>query len=218
MIDPAPFIKHLGPRVAHVTAASNVPSIRDHGLFSAQMIAERAGVQSIALRAERVRLAAHALDATLNHQKPILYGIKAASRIIEGHTPESWAQQLDNRIFFWPERKGAAFAKSIARDVPIAVLWLKTEGLIRAFADNLFLSPINSGSFVQGGAHARRGDWIYVPVSAGLQALRTNRINRGLKTTVDGVKELSLMQPIPADCLERVLIEIERPQVPASGS
>ena len=211
MIDPAPFIKHLGPRVAHVTAASNLPSIRDNGLLSAQMIAKRAGVQHIALRAERVRVTSRTLDAMLNHQKPILHGIKAASRVIDGHTPESWAQQLDTRIFFWPERKGAAFAKSIARDVPIAVLWLKTDGLLDMFADSLFLSPINSGSFVQGGAHARRGDWIYVPVRAGLNALRINRITRGVKTTPDSVKEISLIEPIPAARLDDMLIDIGRP-------
>lgn len=199
-----PFVKAVGERLAHVTASENLPSIRTHGLLPAETLAHHAGLNpsALALRNERMRIG----RATLNHQKPILHGIKAAHRVLDGHTPHSWAQQLDQRIFLWPERKGQAFAKSIARDLDITILWLDTAKLADALADHIDLSPINSGNFTQGGAHAQRGDWIYVPLTSGLATFRHNRSKRGLKRTPDSVTEISLRCPIAPSLLGTLLM------------
>ena len=90
----------------------------------------------------------------------------------------------------------------------IATLWIDTEGLLTHYADQLDLSPINSGNFSQGGAHAQRGDWLFVPVSRGLSAFRENRIARGLATSRDRITELSLRASIPAELLSDILQEI----------
>ena len=211
MIDPTPFVKHLGPRVAHVTAASNLSSIREHGLWSAHELAQATQTQDIALRRDRLSLNRNGIQATLNHQRPILHGLNAANRMLDGHTPESWAQSLDQRIFFWPEKRGQAFAKSIANDTPIAILWFKTDLIIAEFGDALYLSPINSGNFKQGGANVRRGDWIYTALTDGLEAFRTNRMTRGLKPTPDTVTEISLTRRISASTLNKLLAAVDRP-------
>ena len=196
--------KAVGDRLAHVTAASNLPSIHSNGLLPAAQLAANAHMHpnDIALRSARMSVG----SATLNHQRPILHGIKAAARVLDGYTPESWAHQLDTRVFLWPKRKGTAFAKSIKRDIDITVLWFDTAALVAALGDHMDLSPINSGNFTQGGAHARRGDWLYVPLRAGLDSFRQNRMRRGFKNTPDTVTEISLRCPIAPDLLRTLLI------------
>ncbi|KIC48954.1 hypothetical protein [Tateyamaria sp. ANG-S1] len=198
------FVKAVGGTIAHVTASTNVRSIRAKGLRPASQLAADAGIDptDIALRNHRMQVG----PATLNHQKPILHGLNAAHRVLDDHTPESWAHQLDQRVFLWPERKGQAFAASIKRDLAITILWLNTTKLAEAFREHIDLSPINSGNFTQGGAHARRGDWLYVPLAAGLDAFRHNRSKRGLKRTPDTVTEISLRCPIAPDLLTDLLI------------
>lgn len=198
------FAKAVGGTLAHVTASANLSSIKATGLLPASHLATAAGVPhaDIALRDHRMQVG----PATFNHQKPILHGLNAAHRVLDGHTPKSWAQQLDTRVFLWPERKGRAFAKSIQRDLDITILWLDTVKLAEALHDHIDLSPINSGNFTQGGAHAHRGDWLYVPLSAGLDTFRQNRTKRGLKSTPDSITEISLRRPIAPDLLGTLLI------------
>ncbi|QFS82469.1 hypothetical protein FIU97_06585 [Roseivivax sp. THAF40] len=205
------LIAHIGPQLAHVTAARNLPSIRQHGLRPAAELARATGYapQGIVLRNERLHLQGANFDATLNHQKPILHGRTAADRIIDGHDAASWAAALDARVFFWPHRRGAKFRASLARDLPMAILWLSTEALLERCADRLTLSPINSGNFLQGGAHARRGDWLFVPVRAGLPAFRENRRSRGLVRNPDSVTEISLPGSLSVSDLDACLVRID---------
>lgn len=209
MSDISEFVKHLGPRVAHVTAASNLAGIQRYGLLSAHALAKATGHTRITLRDKRLRLVSQDHDAMLNHQRPILHGLAAANAIVDGYDAAGWAAQLDTRIFFWPDRRGFAFANSIKRDIPIAVIWLDTERLFSTFGDSLFASPINSGNFVQGGAHARRGDWIYTPVSEGFAAFRHARLERGLVKSTDIVKELSLTEAISPTVLTSLTVQIQ---------
>ncbi|SIS93861.1 hypothetical protein SAMN05421759_10717 [Roseivivax lentus] len=204
---------HIGSRLAHVTPARNLPSIRVTGIWPAAHLATRAGTDpnAIALRAHRLRLTGGGIDAALTHQKPILDGIAAARRMLDGHDPESWARHLDERVFFWPEARGAAFRASIARDLPLAVLWFSTDALLAAHAARIALSPINSGNFRQGGARARRGDWLFVSATDGLPAFRENRRRRGLARGPDRVAELSLAGGLDPDALAACLLAIEAP-------
>ncbi len=131
--------------------------------------------------------------------------------MVDGYDATGWAEYLDERIYVWPERRGAAFRASVARDLPLAILWLSTEALLARHADQLTLSPINSGNFRQGGARVRRGPWLFVPASAGLAAFRENRRKRGLVRGPDKVAEISLTVPLPREALEACLVRIEMP-------
>lgn len=185
--------------MVHITAAGNQALIEEGGLKPAHELACDAGVDptSILLRSERITLPTGAM---LNHQRPITQALKAAHHVLEGHTPESWATQLDARVFFWPHAKGLKFAASIARDTPIAVLTVDAGRLYDAVQDHLDLAPANSGNFKQGGAHLRRGDWLYVPAKEAARFPRS-RITRGLKTTPDTLREVSLRGALPASTL-----------------
>ena len=116
---------------------------------------------------------------------------------------------LDQRVFFWPAKRGQMFSKSIGRDVETVTLWLDANAFANLYFDTIDLAPINSGNFKQGGAKARRGDWLYVPLSAGLPAFRKNRIQRGLVTGRDAVREISLRKGINAEALDTILVEID---------
>ncbi|WP_415920427.1 DUF7002 family protein [Tateyamaria sp. SN6-1] len=198
------FARSVGGRLAHVTASTNVPHILRNGLMSAAALAENAGVDpsTLPLRATRLRVG----DALLNHQKPIVHGLRAAEAVLEGHSPHSWAMQLDQRVFLWAARRVTRFAASFARSVETTVLWIDPVRLAAAMGPQIDLSPLNSGSFRQGAARAVRGDWLYVPLSDGLEAFRSNRIRRGHARTRDQVQEVSLRAPIPPEILREVMI------------
>lgn len=208
MTDLDRLIAHVGDRLVHVTAASNVASIQRHGLLPAAEIARRAGTAParLALREARERVRFGAEIAVLNHQLPILHGRKAAERMLDGHTPESWAAALDERVFFSTDKRNADFARSIAADLEIATLHVATRPLFERLGHRLDLSPLNSGNFKQGGANAARGDWIYVPWTDGFDAFRRNRRDRGLVSSMDPVREISLVGAISADDFAACLI------------
>ena len=196
------FVAAVGTRIAHVTPAQNLTGITAQGLLSAAMLAQRAGIEpgSITMRQNRLEIG----TSLLTHQRPLLQCAAAAERMLEDHNMYSWAAQLDMRVFFWPERKGHAFAKSIARDVEVAVIWLDAARFAAALTDHIDLAPINTGNFCRSGAKVRRGDWIYSPLRSGLQAFRSNRQMRGLKQNTDIVTEISIRSVISPGLLRSI--------------
>ncbi len=194
----------LGPKLAHVTAKSNVASIQATGLKSAADLAERAGLSNtIHLRRDRRQIGL----ATLNHQRPLANYAETAARLLEGHTPDSWAAQLDRRVFLWTEAEAAGFARSITRDLPIATLWFDTSVLLEALAPHMDVCPLNSGSFRQGGGGKPRGDWIYVPVTSEIGAYRTNRQRHtDLKNPDTKIREVSCRVALPAQLVTHALL------------
>ena len=151
----AAFLRAVGPQLLHCTARSNLSGIHLNGLMPPALLAQKArrDPAALALRRDRVLLTLpDSTSARLNHQLPILQGLAAANRIIDGHDVTSWARQLDARVFFWPAHKGRAFADSIRRNSEIALIWFDSGALFDALGPALWLSPINSGNFRQGGA------------------------------------------------------------------
>lgn len=199
-------IKHIGSTLVHVTAASNLASIAEYGLLPAASLATSVSATppDIALRKSRQQIAASFGTCTLNHQKPIVQAGDAPERMLEGHSRLSWANMLDARVFFSPMSNHQGFTASLARDLEMAEITISTEKLFDALPDLIDLAPINTGNFRQGGANAVRGDWIYVPLTAGWTAFRHNRRDRGLVQNADTVREVSLRGPIPPDILSAI--------------
>jgi hypothetical protein len=204
------IIRAMGGRIAHCTAKSNLTGILEHGLMSAEALALHSTNREphdILLREQRVNLfLPTGKTARLNHQKPILHGRAAAGRMLDGHTPESWAAQLDTRIFFWPEHNGKDFAASIGRDFETTTIWLDTRLFLATYFEAVDLCPINSGNFLQGGANTARGDWIYSPASLGFPHFANNRLMRGQAKKRDRLKEISLRVPVAPDILQRLIV------------
>lgn len=198
------FVRLVGPRLVHITPTRNLVGIEAIGLLPAAMLAERAGVhaEDIILRQDRRLLDLPSGAAQLNHQRPLRMGLNKAVEFLEGHTPESWAAQLDKRIFFWPSEKGASFAKSLSSDA--IALAIDARSFFEAFIDHIYLSPINSGNADR--RPARRGDWIYVPTRNGVETFRENRRRRGLVKNRDSVAEISLTSHIPIATLRTLTV------------
>ncbi|MEL7092038.1 MAG: hypothetical protein AAFN94_09920 [Pseudomonadota bacterium] len=204
----ADAVAHLGPRLAHVTAAENLPHIRKHGLWPAAELARRAGIDpgSILLRRDRVRVG----TARLNHQRPFLTGMKAAQVRLTDHSVEAWAAQLDERVFFFPACKRAAFHGSF--ELATDVLWLDTAKLLAVAFDRIDLCALNSGSFRQIPADPARTRYdrdlsIYRPLSQGIAAFRSHRRDTGRKQGLDDVKEVSLRSGLDAETLNTLICD-----------
>ncbi|MEL7164414.1 MAG: hypothetical protein AAGL96_02995 [Pseudomonadota bacterium] len=198
----ADAVAHLGPRLAHVTAAENVPHIRAHGLWPAAEVARRAGIDpaTILLRRDRLKVG----QARLNHQRPFLAGINAARVRLVDHGVEAWAAQLDERVYFFPARKRDAFHGSF--ELATDVLWLDTAGLLAAAFDRIDLCALNSGSFRQIPTDPARTSYdrdlsIYRPLAEGISAFRSHRRDTGRKKGLDDVKEVSLRGGLDPDTL-----------------
>lgn len=198
----AEFTALVGPQLLHITAAANAAGIAVTGLQSAaELAAQAGGPAQIALRTDRHVLTGPFGTATLNHQRPLLAGRRRAAAFLDGHTLASWAQVLDRRIFFWPAKRGAAFARSLGG--ACHVLRLDAARLFARFAAFLDLSPLNSGNAAR--RAAVRGDWLFVPATAPRAAFTQNRRRRGLVRGADTVTEVSLRCSLPAADLRAVL-------------
>lgn len=190
----AEFERLTGGTLIHLTPAENASGIVTNGLLSAADLAQAAGLDpdNVLLRANPTRLTTPSGHALLTHQRPLRQG--KGKDFLEDHTLESWSNQLDRRIFFWPAKRGAAFGNSLGATVK--ALRFNAGRVYDACAPHLWLSPINSGNATR--RPARRGDWLYVPATAPLDTFRDNRRKRGLVASRDQLAEVSLTRPLPA--------------------
>lgn len=198
----AEFAKLVGPHLLHVTPKSNVAGITAAGLLPAAELARLAGIEpkTIVLRENHRVLASPHGAAQLSDQRAFLAGKAHEADFLDGYTMESWAAQMDSRIFFWPTRKDEGIADNLAADE--ALYTIDSEGFFDAFRPHISLAPIVSGNAER--RPARRGPWLYVPASAPIKTLRQNRHKRGLIVGRDNVIEVSVTCPIPADALARL--------------
>lgn len=203
----AEFARRVGDYLVHVTLAENLAGIERYGLLRPLRLAEMCGVPAdkIALRDEAVALRADSFSARLNHQKPLLAGRNQVSTFLDEHTLESWAQQLDERVFFWPQRRGAAFAASLKDRGAQAVLAFDSRRFFETFSGRIDLAPINTGSAMR--RASLRGDWIYVPARDGWDTFAKNRMSRGLTASRDSVVELSLRDDVLPELLTELRVQ-----------
>ena len=191
-MDRKEFTDLVGGTLRHVTLKTNLPGIQQNGLLRASTLIEAAkeigGLPCP--RSEACMFNVAGLPVTLNHQKPLLAGRKRTAEFLDGHSLRSWAQSLDNRLFFWPGGRGVDFSSSLTDRGTAVALECGAEAFFDLYAASLDLAPINTGSAMQ--SASKRGDWIYVPVTASMNKFRENRRTRGLVKGRDSVVEVSL--------------------------
>lgn len=199
------FVALAGKHVVHVTLEENLPGIAAYGLLRPNTLAEKARAPSSALvlRDERLQLTVGNHTARLNSQGALRFGIKTAAAFLDGHTIESWSAQLDNRIFFWPEREGAAFEQSHDGH-PTSKLRFDARRFFLALRPHIDLAPINTGAARR--KPARRGDWIYVAAERPVDDFRLNRVKLGFKKTPDAIGEISVRADMAASLLDTLRV------------
>lgn len=184
----------------HVTLKENRSSIVEFGLLRScsLIVLHKTEAELPCPRPETVTLRGGGSTARLNHQKPLLAGRSRQSQFLDIHSIESWAHQLDQRLFLWPKNRQLSFSNSLVDRGEIVVLECDAAALFERYSEHLFLAPINTGSSIH--QPALRGDWIYVSVLATKEEFQTNRISRGLGKCRDRVKEVSMRCDIaPSD-------------------
>ncbi len=198
------FVALVGPQIIHRTLAENRPGIDALGLLRPTRLAELAGLDpaSIALRQDRVRLAVSGHDVRLNHQRPLLAGRRAEATFLDGHTLQSWAEKLDERVFFWPEARGADFGNSLDAVGDVFQITFNSRAFFRHFGALIDLAPINSGNATR--SPARRGDWLYVPATEA-HRFRNNRRAITGKGSADQACEISLRADVPREAFWTLL-------------
>ena len=143
------------PRLYHMAHEGAWDAIRINGLMSAAALLDAynvTGDRRLALcsrrRPESVPLAADGLPgAVLRDQKP-MHDSALARCLGDGLAPQQWYELLNSRSFFWlsKERIWRLLKARAYRDVRQTVLTVDTGRLVAAHRQNIWLSPINSGS------------------------------------------------------------------------
>ena len=197
-MDRKEFSNLVGGTLRHVTLRTNLPGIRQNGLLRASTLIEAATELSTppCPRSESCTFNVAGLSVTLNHQKPLLAGRKRVADFLDGHCLKSWAESLDDRLFFWPGERGVDFSSSLRDRGTVTTLECDAEAFFDLYACSLDLAPINTGSAMR--SASKRGDWIYVPATASINQFRENRRARGLVKGRDSVVEVSLRCDISA--------------------
>lgn len=139
------------PRLYHMAAAGRWESIREHGLLSTSALldkweiegAEREALESAHRpKSEAIEHPVHG-TAIVRDQKPMSDGMLRAC--LQGMEPSEWYRLLNRQVFFWPTEhrlKGLLAAYPGTQ----LVLTLDTAPLVRRYADQIRLSPLNSGA------------------------------------------------------------------------
>ncbi len=184
------------PRLYHVTTPGAWNTISRLGLLSASALldlfrldADRRAELTARRRPREVRIE-HPLHGTavLNDNLP-LSERALASCLDDGLTPQDWLGLLNGRVFFWADPQGLdrLMGARMNRNRPREVLVFDTLGLARAHAENIEISPINSGSTIR--RPARRGRATFTPLLAKSYAdwqRQRGRQDRILEVTVRG--------------------------------
>jgi len=142
------------PRLWHMAALGSWPLIERHGLLSTSALLDlfevtgelRFKLESCR-RPESVLLEhPHYGQALIRDQKPM--NEKSLSRALDDMTPRDWYENLNRRVFFWlsERRLERMLGAGAYRAVEHTVLEIDTAQLVRLHADELTLSPINSGA------------------------------------------------------------------------
>ena len=112
----------------------------------------------------------------------------------DGLTPADWCGKLNERVFFFVREADldGLLNADAARKRDRLVLVLNTLSVATAYADQMELSPINSGNTRR--AAARRGHATFTPLLLhSYEEWRRLRMERGEKSRLDSIKEVTVV-------------------------
>jgi hypothetical protein len=190
------------PLLYHVTDPHNWDGIRKHGLLSTSSLLSLFEVSDDARvaverqrRPESVPLPPHPVhgEAFINDNNPLIE--KALmSCLDDGLAPADWYAMLNRRVFFWVTKKrcdeflGAKTHHGRDR----LVLVLDTLSVAQRYAEQMELSPINSGSAIH--QPPRRGLSTFTPLlDYDYATWRRLRRQAKVKESLDHIAEVTVV-------------------------
>lgn len=161
--------QHLPSTIYHIAEESNWPFIQRHGLLSAQALLEQAGPPVHAretLRQQRTESLTLPGGILIRDQKPM--PPTALERCLHEMTPAQWYALLNARVFFWLDPERLNRMRGAMKERSQIVLSIDTERLLARYAEQVTLTPINTGNARR--QPARRGAATFVPYTTWLQS------------------------------------------------
>lgn len=148
------YIVDRWPKLFHMAEEGSWPSIQRHGLLSTTALLdlyeisgeERERIES-RRRRDSVEVAHHSLGkVVIRDNKPINETV--LRRTLVGIDEADWYRTLNGRVFFWltSERLSRLRNAPPYRERKHDILVVSTESLLSVHADNVELSPMNSGA------------------------------------------------------------------------
>ena len=163
-------MKSLPSTLYHLTQIENWPSIEQHGLLSTQALLAVAGLSGKEReyvehrhRAERVVLPNGVI---ISDQKPM--PPKALKPCLHDVTPEQWYALLNSKVFFWLDTERLSRLRRVYRSIPQILISINTEQLLARYAEQIALTPINTGNARR--QPAQRGLCTFVPYETWLES------------------------------------------------
>ena len=184
-MEPAAFSR-LFPKLYHLTFASNVESIRTHGLLSSAALADayKFTDEDRANTLGQRRLCIQTLHGVSLRDQHTAPESKMKSCLVK-IAPAEWLTLLNSKIFFFLSRDKAQRLLDTYASYDNALLEVDTAALLHAHAPHASLCRINSGSFIY--RPVPRGRDSFIPLAG-----YTYRAKR------DTPAELTLDVPVPA--------------------
>jgi hypothetical protein len=157
--------RNVQPFIYHLADIENWPSIRQHGLLSTSALLDRIGMErSSRVAVERRYRPYRTVLPTgliIRDQRPMPPA--ALRRCLVGLTPSQWYELLNNNVFFWCDAERLNRQRAACRSIPQVVLKITSEGVLRRYAAQTALTPINTGNARR--RPAQRGAATFVPYS-----------------------------------------------------
>lgn len=152
-----------GPFVYHLAEAANWHSIQRHGLLSTRALLDRIGVhganRAAVERKHRPNRTILATGLVIRDQKPAPPA--ALERCLVGLTPSQWYELLNSKVFFWFDPERLNRQRRACSRFPQVVLRIDYDRLLRRYAAQTSLTPINTGNARR--KAALRGAATFVP-------------------------------------------------------
>jgi hypothetical protein len=156
---------NVRPLVYHLAEAENWPSIQRHGLLSTRTLLDRIGMggacRTAIERAHRPNRTILPTGLVIRDQKPIPPA--ALGLCLVGLTASRWYELLNSKVFFWFDHKRLNRQRRACSRSPQVVLILSSDRLLRRYAAQTALTPINTGNARR--KPALRGAATFVPYS-----------------------------------------------------
>lgn len=151
--------------VYHLAEAANWPSIQQHGLLSTRVLLDRIGAhvsdRAAVEQEHRPNRAILATGLVIRDQKPAPPA--ALERCLVGLTPSQWYELLNSKVFFWFDPERLNRQRGACGHFPQVVLKIDSDRLLRRYAAQTSLTPINTGNARR--KAALRGAATFVPYS-----------------------------------------------------
>lgn len=145
------LVEHY-PRLFHMACAGSWPTIRSHGLWTTEQIVSTSqgafDEETLLARRPHSVTAEHPVlgAVTIRDQAPLR--LQFLQECLTDMTLAQWLTMLNDRVFFWlhPDKLNKLLGARRYRNFEQDVLVIDTASLLDAHAENVRLSPINSGA------------------------------------------------------------------------